>query len=175
MSDKSVQELLSESLLTSAIELFAHYEAPLEVGSPPEMEFAAVLGFSSDAIQGALGLLAHRDLVAATYRSATGQEGSRRQLDDWLGELANQLLGRIKGTLLRYDVAIQLATPMVLRGVRLEVGGSNEDGVYKVEFTCCTGGLCAWIDAQHEGDLVLSLREEDGEVSASEGDGMFFF
>ncbi len=174
MSDKSARELLSESLLTNAIELFAHYEAPLEVGAPPDMELAAVLGFSGDAIQGALGLLAHRDLVAATYRSATGQDGSRRQLDDWLGELANQLLGRIKNTLLRYDVAIQLATPMVLRGVNIEVGGSHEDGVYKVEFTCCTGGLCAWIDAQHEGELVLHLREEE-DVSASEGDGMFFF
>jgi CheY-specific phosphatase CheX len=38
----------------------------------------------------------------------------KADLADWLSELANLLLGRIKGRLLSHDVTIELSTPIVL-------------------------------------------------------------
>jgi hypothetical protein len=42
-------------------------------------------------------------------------------LQDWIGELANQLLGRLKSRLLAHGIAIQLGTPTTVSGLELRV------------------------------------------------------
>ncbi len=174
MATTPIQQIMSQALQTSAEGLFTHYALPLDPGEAGNLNMAAVLGFSSDKVQGAVGLLATEPVVEHTFENATGVKGDRRDVEDWLGELSNQLLGRIKIELLRYDINIYLATPVVLRGVELNVGGSQEDGVYKASFTSEKGGLCVWVDARHEPDLALEEIPQEEEVS-EEGDGLFFF
>jgi hypothetical protein len=51
---------------------------------------------------------------ALLERSHPTRATDTADLADWLSELANLLLGRIKGRLLSHDITIELSTPLVL-------------------------------------------------------------
>lgn len=112
-----------------------------EANPAARYDAVAVIGFSGNGFGGALGFAAESVMIEAAYG-----ESDTRLSDSWLGEVANQLLGRVKNALLGYGVEIRLAIPMVLHGLDLKV--RDGDDPIK-QFPCVSehGGACVWIDA----------------------------
>jgi hypothetical protein len=74
--------------------------------------FSGVMGFVGDSVRGTCLLAAPE----GTIRAAAPHAAAAR---DWIGELANQLVGRLKAKLMARGGTIALSTPVVLRGVKL--------------------------------------------------------
>jgi hypothetical protein len=74
------------------------------------VELVSIIGFSSDLISGSLLLALPNAVVSHTLPAPDAS------LADWSGELANQLLGRLKNQLLDYQVAINMSLPVVVSG-----------------------------------------------------------
>jgi hypothetical protein len=81
-------------------------------GSADDPLLFGVIGFVGEGLRATCMLGAHPRLIAASGRSAN-------QPRDWIAELSNQLLGRMKMRLLGCGVSVQLTTPLALSGVRL--------------------------------------------------------
>lgn len=147
------------------VELFAAYDLAIERAREPDgasPEICAVLGFTGD-LRGAA-------ILATPTRclETTSQGGDSRA---WIGELANQLVGRVKNALLRHGVEIVLSTPVILRGERL--APINTMSELPSMFDSTAGQICLWFDFEATPDLQWSDAELDG-VASSEGDAMFF-
>ena len=96
--------------------MFEHYGCTLEEGTGDgNNELVTVIGYSGDELRGALGLSVSNELLESLHIAMLGQPGTQRQHVDLLGELSNQLLGRIKTILGRYALTITITTPVTAR------------------------------------------------------------
>jgi len=100
--------------------LFGEYGVPVthvaeRQKSAGSMLYCGVLGFSGDQMRGSAVLAASKSTLDD---SNPVKGGSAR---DWIAELVNQLVGRLKLRLLPHKVEIYLATPVVLRGEQLSL------------------------------------------------------
>ena len=77
---------------------------------------AAVIGFAGTQMRGKSVVTYDLGLAMATCAEC----GDSVNVLDWTGEVANQLLGRIKNKLLAHDVSIDLRTPVALSGEKLD-------------------------------------------------------
>ncbi len=141
----------------------------------PEQGLVAVIGFSGDVMRGVLGVTAPAEAIAETHPLA-GQveELCDEQLYDWIAELSNQLLGRIKGELMGYGVTLWLASPVVLRGVSIRIMSQPEVGVQKYTFHGRSGDLCVWIDYQYSEDTELTALPEEEQEHCVAGEMLLF-
>lgn len=88
--------------------------------------FSASLGFAG-MLQGALIICSRENALSATNPQRTMQDSlSQADNADWLGEVANQIVGALKREVGRYGVDMQLATPTVVHGKDLMVGQTNK-------------------------------------------------
>ena len=60
------------------------------------VDVAGIIGFNASEVRGTLGLAMNPEVAIATRLQATQQDSDETQMFDWVGELANQLLGRFK-------------------------------------------------------------------------------
>jgi hypothetical protein len=138
-----------------------------------DMEYAATIGFSSDTMRGMLGLGMSPDtlerLVARENLSSAGGLG-----EDWLAESVNQLLGRLKNKLLRYNLEVSLALPTVLRGVSLRFLSTRPAALWTYLFESDAGPISVWLDVRHAAGLVLSPTSDPEMQGAPEGDLLLF-
>ena len=87
--------------------------------------------------------------------------------NDWITELVNQLVGRIKNALLRHDIEIIISTPVRLRGDRLAPLAGGE------VFRSPAGEVCVWFDFEPS-EGVTWREATDDSAAASEGDLLLF-
>ncbi len=73
-----------------------------------------IVGFVGSGIRGTC-------LLSGTERPIADSCPEGGLLRDWVGELANQLTGRLKSRLLACNVEVALTTPVVLSGVQLKL------------------------------------------------------
>jgi len=137
------------------------------LGRAPHYDVVAVIGFSGSGFGGALGVAAERSLIAGSV----GESDSVLS-DSWLGEIANQLLGRLKNVLLRYDVEIRLAIPMVLHGLDLKLRG-GEDHIKQFQYDSQFGSISVWVDANWNVHQPMTLVDND-QLPQAEGELMLF-
>jgi hypothetical protein len=117
VSITSETAILVEGLVMDATRaLFETYGVKLELDGRaitktlPSVDLISTIGFSSPNLNGSL-LLAIPNVVLQQTLPTPGAD-----LADWSGELANQLLGRLKNKLTHYEVLINLALPVVVSG-----------------------------------------------------------
>ena len=108
-----IQDLAAKSCL----ELLQAYGVGASTSAEPwrstnEVMLAGVMGFVSERLLGSCLLAGSRDVLMATAPSDARPR-------DWVGELANQLVGRLKSKLLGHGVTITMNTPVVLSGISL--------------------------------------------------------
>jgi hypothetical protein len=84
-----------------------------DLSPTPLLPYAAILGFSGAELRGSLFVSIDARLLAASSPMATDTPL------DWCGEIANQLVGRIKNQLTRFDVGIEVGTPVAVTGERM--------------------------------------------------------
>lgn len=131
-------------------------------GESDEVMFSGVMGFVGDSVRGTCLLAAPQGTVeAAAPRSAAAR--------DWVGELANQLVGRLKAKLMARGATIALSTPVVLRGVRLSPLPRTD--VAPVVFESTAGKVLVWLEVEIEDGFQLG---EERALKASEGELLVF-
>jgi hypothetical protein len=140
----------------------------------PLIERAAVIGFAGAKLRGVLGIgMSDSTLENMGGRLATSC--SRFDADDWLGEAANQLLGRFKNKLSRdYGVVVSMALPMVLRGVRIELVTGRAASLSVHTFQADAGRLAIWLDTEVDQNFVVSPCVGPECRSALEGELLLF-
>jgi len=109
--------------------------------------FCGVMGFGGEQLRGSLVLAATREPLDQT--NPHGQKSQR----DWICELSNQLMGRIKNRLLARGVDVLLATPAGLTGENV----CPAPGTLRAPqvFVAASGYICVWIDCEFATGFVL--------------------
>ena len=76
---------------------------------------------------------------------------------DWVGELTNQLVGRLKSKLLARGIEIALTTPIVLSGVRLKPlpRGRLEPAVMHAK----SGPILIWTEVESDADFAFGAEQ----------------
>lgn len=166
-----ISSKIDNILFAATTGLFKAYGQPLSelpAAAPTQAQLCAVIGFTGKALSGAVMLAAD---VAPIHATRPVPETSDR---DWIAELANQLLGRLKNRLLNAGVEIWATTPVVMRGERMApVGGRG--ALPSVSFVTPSGGrVTTWVDHQvHDAATLAKLVELDEPVTR-EGELVLF-
>ena len=150
------------------IELFAAYGIALKPGAPEfadsdETLLCGVMGFAGGSVRGTCLLAANRAPIELS-------SPSKNRTRDWIGELTNQLLGRLKRKIVRHDLDILLTTPLVLSGVHLRPL-PRVDLAPRV-FSAGSGSILVWVEV--EAAAGFSLGPPTADLSGSEGDILVF-
>jgi hypothetical protein len=121
---------------------------------------AAIVGFGDGSFRGSAVLLGDAKVVASLADTPPDNPV------DWLGELGNQLVGRLKNKLLRYSLFPHMGTPVTLSGKSLDLGAVGaEPTAWQVRWT--SGSLRAILALEvAEG---LELAADENAVAAEEG------
>jgi hypothetical protein len=161
----STNTLLTNMAAQAWIELMADYGVELSMASDgweardDEAKLFGVIGFGSKGVRATCLIGAERALVDASCRTS----GRPR---DWIAELANQLVGRIKMKLLGHGVSVTMTTPLALSGVR--VTPLPRFGEDPVAFSSAKGAALLWLEIEADDQFVLSparpLSVEPGDL-----------
>jgi len=134
--------------------------------------YLAVLGFSGDEFRGTLAISAAFETIRSTnIISASPTESMDR---DWIGELSNQMLGRIKNKLLKFGATIQLSTPMVFTGRNIRSRCAGAKDCRTVSFDSPRGSIVVWMEGEFQPGFELEEQLELVDVSEEEGTFLFF-
>jgi Chemotaxis phosphatase CheX len=163
-------KILGDLLVESARALFSAYNSPLTYtpAKPTDTQpfvLAGVIGFAGSEMRGTL-------LLAMTSGVLEDLSPSGASMRDWIAELSNQLLGRLKNRLLRFGTEIYTATPSVMRGellTPLPATGSLAGHCFESD----RGTACVWLDVVIRDGFSLGEPAES-EVAAAEGESLFF-
>lgn len=116
---------VSTAIRDACIELFQSVKAPIQFectafdteSKNAHFSHSGILGFAGEDMKGALSICCNVDVLKVTHPlTRIGEQPTDESLNDWMGELSNQLLGRIKNSLLRYGVSFDLSTPTIVKG-----------------------------------------------------------
>ena len=167
----SASELYVADLFVTALsELIHHYsgespEIAPEPGAATGAQLAAVVGFSEERISGSAVLTAVPDVARALSDTHVADA------TDWLGELGNQLVGRLKNKLVAHDIHVRLSVPVTASGSGLGFGAVHAESTRWV--ARWTGGLvCALLAVSVAPELELAPTDAAG--VAEEG-SLFLF
>jgi CheY-specific phosphatase CheX len=168
MTNEEIVELIASE---SCISLFNDYSLELRRADERcpvedvELLYCGVIGFTGDQMRGAVMLASTREPLGRT------SPVSDTSLREWIAELSNQLLGRVKNKLLPRGVVLHASTPVVLRGQHLTPLTRTE--LKPLTFECENGCVCVWMDVEFvEGVDLTIIHENSGAMS--EGEGMLF-
>jgi hypothetical protein len=163
-----VNDCIAGVVEQSCIDLFSYYQvaiAPSASARPKrDVALCGIIGFTGDDIRGSLMLACSREPLELARGHG---EASMR---DWLAELTNQLLGRVKNRLLAFGTVIHCSTPVVLGGERIAPIESQPLGHL---FTADGGVVSVWIDTEVRPDFVLA-PVDDASAIGREGEALFF-
>lgn len=168
----SLANCLDNILFASATSLFKAYGVAVSETGKERIEPAApscAIGFLGQSLTGTVVLTADPEVLRHSKPLETSADR------DWLGELTNQLMGRVKNRLLAYGVEVQPTTPVVLRGERLVPLGRNGE-LSGVVLRHPSGGIVvATIDHEVLDAAGLSqLKRVEGLQLPREGDVILF-
>lgn len=111
------------------------FKNTVESTSAAEYQWTGIIGLSGDLITGSLAITCQEALLSHTHpNTAIGTPVDAADRVDWLGEISNQLLGRIKNLTLEYSVNFSLSAPSVVKGQTLEVLGQGKKMIEKFYF-----------------------------------------
>ncbi|HXS17451.1 MAG TPA: hypothetical protein VN764_09685 [Polyangiaceae bacterium] len=150
-------------------ELFRAYGVTLEPAPQSPLAGAqhmlcGVIGFVGTGIRGSCMLVGHDAPILASC-----PEGGRCR--DWIGELTNQLAGRVKAKFLGYGVEVQLSTPVGLSGVALRPLPSGE--LEPTSYNAHGGDVVVWVEVDSDPTFSLGLSEAPA-ARRTEGEVVLF-
>jgi CheY-specific phosphatase CheX len=158
--------LVQQIAESACMQLFEAYGVQLQRVDPnaaPTLPvcLSGLVGFSGPGIRGASILAASESPIARS----NPVEGS---LADWIAELANQLVGRIKNQLLRSGADVYATTPIVLPGDH--IAPMRRADITPLVFSAEGGSVFVWIELDTQPDFQLGMP---GEV-INEGEAVLF-
>ncbi len=174
MDANAARSLVNELFEIACIELFESLNCtvrPAEANEDLlEPDPFSSIDAGSDEMELQIFLKIPISVLSLSYPVTNIIEIDEENLEDWLAELANQLMGRLKSKLIKYGSDIQLGLPesyfdVPLRTFR-EFNGNEKAFYFLVdnELACCT--LCQDIFY----DTVSLSMESDGTDKPDEGE-----
>jgi hypothetical protein len=113
--------------------------------------------------------------VRGTFHVAMWGDGiraARAELyEDWIGELANQLAGRVKNQLCRQSITYDISPPTTVSGRGLSVAPPFAGT--SLRYRCAVGECCVWVVLDVLGSVELRAVAE-GEEPVTEGELLIF-
>ncbi len=175
-----VRATLVELLLEASLELFAGYDVvlmPCEVSSPETFDITmiALIGLSDDCFRASLNMSAATQLLKNSFQ-ANDDEISEENLQDWIGELANQLSGRLKNKIVPYGRKLELGVPTVIKGQGLSVDIPKSSISSKHQFVSEQGHFLEinFSTLIKEGFVLNQSQESQQSAFLEEGEMLFF-
>jgi CheY-specific phosphatase CheX len=173
------QQFFEQVASAACQEMFGRYGVAVrrteETAEPvsPDFLLCSVIGFTGRDVRGTLVLALTEELSGLSNPvsgpvSATGGHMTQR---DWVGELSNQLLGRIKIELLRCGVEIYLNLPAVLLGQHL--APLPRASLKPLKFTLSNGAAAVWIEVEARPGFKIDMGT-GGEHPPGAGDTLLF-
>jgi hypothetical protein len=153
--------------------LFDSYGVKLDLDGSPvakilkSVQMISTIGFSSASLSGSLLLAIPNSVLQRTVPTPDAN------LADWSGELANQLLGRLKNQLLNYQVAINLALPVVVSGGEFHLPTRNRRLTRHFSFVSESGRMFIRTEMELAPSIEL-VRQTGTTVGVDEGELLFF-
>jgi hypothetical protein len=167
----SNKQILDRAVAENCFKLFADYELKIRAREPGDAVhverflMCGIIGFTSKKMRGVLALATTKEPLELTNHTTTTHR-------DWICELANQLLGRVKNQMLLRGVEIVPSTPIALRGDHLSP--VTQQGLVSELFTAERGLVCVWMDCEFDDDYVLPEAGECATPPVPEGDLLLF-
>lgn len=151
--DARMQELTDGVAAQVCIDLFQAYGVPIERTISPNpltegLAFCGVVGFAGPSVRGVC-------LLATTEGPLVDSSPVPGMSRDWMGELANQLIGRIKNRLRTRGVEFYVTGPVVVRGQHLAPLPRSE--LPPLAFSAPRGQVFVWVEVETAKDFRLSL------------------
>lgn len=168
-------QLLDRYIGRCTPELFLAYRPdvlpyPQPPSTTPTYTLAGIIGFVGD-LSGTLLIGATPSVVSACHPFREKQALTERMQLDWIGELANQMLGRLKTRLSVHGLEIRFSAPISLAGERMRhVGAAGS--TFRASFVYGTDTVDVWVDAEIKETVINSeafyddSREGDGDEGA---------
>jgi len=160
-------------------ELFGRYGVAVqraeETAAPvsPDFLLCSVIGFTGRDVRGSLVLALTEELSGLSNPvSGIGPIPSDRMTQrDWVGELSNQLLGRIKIELLKCGVEIYLNLPAILLGQHLAPLPRAQ--LKPLKFSLSNGAAAVWVEVEARPGFKIDTAKA-AEHGPSAGDTLLF-
>ena len=164
-----VANTVTEIIGSACQELFEAYGLPLTALTdadqvPGTLVLCGIMGFVGSGVRGAC-------LLAGTREPFEKSRPSEGALRDWVGELTNQLMGRVKLKLLRRGAEIALTTPIVLQGEH--IAPLPRQHLLPSIFAASAGHVLVWLELETKPGFELGV-ESDEELEPAEGEALFF-
>jgi CheY-specific phosphatase CheX len=139
-----------------------------------EAMYSSSLGFSGPQMRGAMVIMCGSSVLSQTNPQREFNPNlSDRDLADWVGEMANQIVGNLKRLVAGYSVEFQLSTPTVVRGSELQIAGKKSEDLAVLWFE--VGGHSFRVHFAAELAAGVSFEGEPVVVAqAAGGDAMLF-
>ena len=137
--------------------------------------FAGIIGFSGDQMRGSLTIYCSLPCLQKTHplREQVADLGDSH-LKDWTGELANQLLGRLKNLVLKHKVTFGLGTPTVISATNIEVSSVEAMTTQIFAFSSDVAPIVVYFGALLKPEIDWLSEAPDSPAAVVEGDGLFF-
>jgi len=129
--------------------------------TPAPILYSGIVGFGGPGIRGAC-------ILAASEKPILQSNPVDGSLRDWIAELSNQLVGRIKNKLLAHGTEVYVTTPVVLRGEHLAPMPRRE--LPPLSFKTDGGSVFVWIELETAADFVLGPPSQ----AIAEGEAVLF-
>ena len=117
-----------------------------DYGAGRELRCAAMNGFAGDQLRGMLGIAVGSGPFHAFGEMLGFDEP--RVAHDFLGEIANLMIGHVARTWLARGVEITIGTPLVVPGLVFEVEGCDALERFDVVIDRPSGRIVAWLDLE---------------------------
>lgn len=167
--------LVADLAAEATASLFAAYglkverDGPLPLKSMLTRPLVSIIGFSSDLLSGSLILALPLAVAAGTLPVPDAS------LADWSGELANQLLGRLKTKLLHYQVTINMGLPVVVAGGEITLVTMPRQITRHYSFSSGLGNVLIRLDMELSPHLKLErCIDETLDTAMDEGEQILF-
>ena len=163
-------QIFDREVADNCLKLFADYQLDIRVREPGDSIVAerfllcGIVGFTAKNLRGVLVLAATKEPLELTNPTSTTHR-------DWVCELANQLLGRVKNRILLRGVELYASTPVALRGEHL-LPILQQNPVAEV-FTADRGVVCVWLDCDF--DDAFAFPENPDVIPPIEEGAMVLF
>jgi hypothetical protein len=163
---------LDRVVADNCLKLFADYRLDMRAGAVSDLMvdrpflLCGVIGFTSKHMRGALVLASTNEPLEQT---SPDESTSHR---DWICELANQLLGRVKNQLLSRKVEVYASTPIALRGEHLSP--VLQQRLVAELFTANGGVVCVWMDCEFDAGFELPDATVEDAAPVPEGEMLLF-
>ncbi len=180
----SNRNVLYEHLVGCAKDVLNAYDlavdsVEVDAQALPDPKLAAVICFGGDGVHGELVLVAPVAVVRASYPVPAEQRATvtDASVQDWVGELVNQLLGRLKRKLLISGLDIETGLPRATSVERLARHTGATDGSYSLHLCAHAGKnalVAVWLDTVVPDHIDLARPCGLAQATLAEGDVLLF-